>query len=174
MTKSRTCFGCKETFNSSSLVQYASPNSTVMHWYCPKCLQEKTERDRFSSVVCNIFGLKAPGPRIWTERKRLIDTYGYTDDQLINCLEYLYKIKGLKKLSESLCLINPKSMSEMYAYKQRQENESKRPENMARNITNAAAKTEIKNYLVSVFERNREKVKQLNPDDWWDDNDTDR
>lgn len=120
----KQCHTCKEQFLKSDLVDYASPHATVAYSYCPKCLAEKKARDVFSATVCNIFGLKAPGPRIWTERKRIIDTYGYSDQTIIDCLKYLYEIKGMKKLSESLCLITPVNIEKMLKYKKRQDFEA--------------------------------------------------
>ena len=73
----KKCYGCKQEFRSEELVYYASPTANTGYNYCPKCLAEKQARERFSYKVCSIFGLKAPGPRIWTERKRLYEKYGY-------------------------------------------------------------------------------------------------
>ena len=113
----KQCFGCKQQFLKTELVNYASLRATQLHSYCPKCLEEKKIKDNFVDAVCQIFNLKAPGPRIWTERKRIIDTYGYTDQTIIDCLQYLYNEKKLKKLSESLCLVTPKNVEDMMKYK---------------------------------------------------------
>ena len=45
------------------------------------------------------------------------NTYGYTDDVIIDCLDYIYNVKCYKKLSESLSLITPKMVYAMKAYK---------------------------------------------------------
>ena len=113
----KQCYSCKEKFRREELVGYAGPNTNTIHSYCPQCLAAKEARDKFSIEVCRIFGLKAPGPRIWTERKRLQEKYGYTDDIIIECLNYLYNIKHKKKLSESLCLVSPISIDEMMRWK---------------------------------------------------------
>ena len=39
--------------------------------------------------------------------------YGYTDDTIINCLEYLYEVKKVDKLAETLVLVNPQNVAKM-------------------------------------------------------------
>ena len=60
------------------------------------CYEDNIEREKFSNKVCEIFGIKSPGPVIWTQRKKLRDTYGYTDSAIIDCLEYIYNVLKLK------------------------------------------------------------------------------
>lgn len=115
-----TCYECKEKFPREQLVAYSSPNSVTQHNYCPKCLEEKIERDKFSEEVCRIFGLKAPSARIWAERKRIQEQYGYTDGTIIDCLKYVYEINDTKKLSTSLCLVTPTNVEKMLKMKRRQ------------------------------------------------------
>lgn len=52
MQLTRTCYGCKEKFRKDELIEYASDAATIAHWYCPKCLREKQEREMFSNTVC--------------------------------------------------------------------------------------------------------------------------
>lgn len=115
------CYGCKEVFRREELISYASPNAKTSNNYCPKCYAEKLAREKFSQTVCQIFGLKAPGPRIWAERERLRDTYGYTDDTICDCLKYIYEVNKTKKLSESLCLVTPTNVEKMMKMKRNQE-----------------------------------------------------
>ena len=115
------CYGCKEDFRREELISYCSPNSKTSHNYCPKCYEEKISRENFSQTVCKIFGLKSPGPRIWKERQRIKETYGYTDETISDCLKYIYEIKGMKKLSESLYLVNPINVDQMMKLKRNQE-----------------------------------------------------
>ena len=124
MQLTRVCYGCKQSFRKEEMIEYASEVAIHAHWYCPDCLREKKEREMFSEKVCAIFGLKNPGPRIWKERKNLIDTYGYTDGIIIDCLDYIYNVKHYKKLSESLCLIKPAMVAEMKKYKSAQKAKS--------------------------------------------------
>ena len=115
----KMCFSCKNSFLKEELIDYAGIGAKTFHSYCKKCYEDKLARERFSNKVCMIFGIKAPGPRIWTERKRLIDSYGYTDDIIIDCLDYIYNIEQKKKLSESLCLVNPITVEKMLQWKKR-------------------------------------------------------
>ena len=143
MKLTRLCAGCKESFRKTELVEYFSASGKTSNWYCPKCLAEKQSRERFSNKVCQIFGIKAPGPVIWTQRKRL-------HDAIVDCLEYIYNVKKLKILSESLVLVKPSTMEEMRKWK-----EHKKAEGAS--IAAAIANTEMKEYIVPVRENTKQK-----------------
>lgn len=161
MKKTKKCYECKQDFLKTELVSYASPRAATMHDYCKKCLAEKQARDAFSDKVCTIFGIKVPGPKIWTERKRLIEKYGYTDNIIIDCLDYIYNVEHIKKKSETLYFITPTMVDKMMTYK-RQQNYN------AIKITQAAA-METKEYVVPIKE-NKEQIKtQWDPDEFLDD-----
>ena len=113
--------------------------------------------DGSRTLVCEIFGIKAPGPRIWTERKRLKNTYGYTDSAIIDCLDYIYNEKKMSKLAESLALVNPRSMMEMKAWRSNKKAQ-------ASGIAAAIINTEMKEYNAPVRE-NKTKKKEINLDD---------
>ena len=117
MKITRTCAGCKQQIHKSEMLQYASATGKTLQWYCKDCYEEKIAREKFSKKVCQIFQLKSPGPIIWTQRKRLRDKYGYTDDTIIDCLDYLYEVKHMDKLSETLVLVNPRNVSAMRSWK---------------------------------------------------------
>lgn len=157
----KQCYSCKEKFRREELVEYAGPNTNTTHSYCPQCLVEREARDRFSIKVCKIFGLKAPGPRIWTERKRLQDVYGYTDNIIIDCLEYIYNVEHKKKLSESLCLVTPASVDKMIKWKHR--------EQVKGNQLAVAYQTQINEHIVPVKENTTSKKENWNPDEWLED-----
>lgn len=155
------CHVCRESFLREQMVQYCSNRAKNAFWYCPKCLEEKQAKERFSDQVCKIFGLKSPGPRIWTERKRLVDKYGYSDQILIDCLDYIYNVEHKKKLAESLCLINPVMVDKMMRYK-RQKDE------VGISLTQAI-KTETHEYIAPIRQPKAPKKQKLNPDDFLDD-----
>lgn len=159
MKLTKKCFECGETFRKTELVDYAPPLAKTYHSYCPKCLEARQKRELFSNKVCTIFGIQKPGPRIWTERKRLIETYGYTDEIIVDCLEYLYNIKGIHSELESLYYVNPSSVNEMLKYKKNLERE-----NVA--LANAIAQTQKAQEYVVCAKENTKKVKEWNPDDW--------
>ena len=158
MRLTKQCHGCKQQFRYSELVDYTGLGATKAYSYCPKCLAEKQSRERFQNKVCAIFGIKAPGPRIWTERKRLINTYGYTDDILIDCLDYLYNVAHVKKLTESLCLITPKSVDAMLKWKREQKLTGI---NLAQAMENQPKET-----MVELKDDNDNNTFDWNPDDW--------
>ena len=156
------CHGCKEVFRREELISYCSPNAKTSYNYCKKCYEEKLARERFSQTVCQIFGLKAPGPRIWKERERLKETFGYTDDTIVDCLKYIYEVNGAKKLAESLCLITPTNVEKMMQLKRSQE--------FKRSILNEAMNTTYKIEYIDVRENDGKKEVILdNLDDYLED-----
>jgi hypothetical protein len=157
----RQCYGCKQYFRREELVEYASIRAMKGNWYCPACLREKQDRDLFSEKVCEIFGLKTPGPRIWTERKRLQNEYGYTDGVIIDCLEYIYNVRHFKKLSESLALVTPKMVMDMKKWKRSEEGK-------AGGII-AAMATPIEHVQVEIQENTHSNKKEININDYLDD-----
>ena len=159
--KTLTCHTCKEKFLKNEMIEITSFSGKTSNWYCKKCANEKYEREAFSNAVCSIFGIKAPGPRIWTERKRLIDTYGYTDNTIIDCLNYLYNIEKKKKIAESLCLINPTNVDRMITWKKSKEYEALK--------LAAAYKIETKEHIVPIKENIIQHNEELNPDSWLED-----
>ena len=160
MQVTRVCYECKQSFRKTEMTEYASTKAKIAHWYCPNCLEQKISRDNFSDNICQIFGIKAPGPRIWTERKRLQKTYGYTDDTIIRCLRYVYDVKHFKQLNESLALVKPSLVNEMEKYEATNTNVNK---GLA-----AATNMNIKEYIVPIRENKDNKIEKLNMDDFLD------
>lgn len=153
----RKCAGCKQEFHKDELIQYASLSGKTTYWFCKDCYEEKLAREKFSNKVCEIFGIKSPGPRIWTERKRLKNTYGYTDDSIVDCLDYIYNVVKKNKLAESLVLVNPRSMANMKSWKATKKAE-------AGVIAAAMANTQTVEHIVSIKENNN-KREEINLDD---------
>ena len=139
----KQCCMCKEKFRREELIDYAAPGTKTMLSYCTKCLKEKQAREAFSNKVCMIFGLKSPGPRIWSERKRLQDTYGYTDETIINCL------------------VQPYMVEKMMRYQACQKRE-------AANIVQAT-QGKVREHVVQIKENTTKKQESWDPDDWLDD-----
>lgn len=158
MRTTKQCHSCKKQFKYSDLIDYASPGAKTMYSYCKDCLKEKQDRDAFSMKVCQIFGIKSPGPQIWTERKRLRDTYGYTDQTIIDCLDYIYGVEKKKKLTESLVLVKPSTIERMMKYKKQK----------SAGIVQSL-KTEMIEHIVPIKENTTSKKNEWNPDDWLDD-----
>lgn len=159
MSRAIMCFMCKEKFPKEELISYAAPMCTVFHNYCKHCYEERLERDRFNLAVCRIFGIKSPGPLIWTQRKNLM-AQGFTDSMIIDCLEYIYKIKKYKILKESLGLVTRRLYDEMIQYKER--NKITTP------IETFAAKGNKIEYIRPREEQEKE-TKELDPNDFLND-----
>ena len=157
MKLTRKCAGCKQDIRKDEMIQYASLTGQTVYWYCKPCYEEKLARERFQMKVCEIFGIKTPGPLIWTQRKRLKEEYGYTDDAIIDCLEYIYNVKHMNKLKESLGLINPRSMAEMKKWRAAKTS-------VASGIIAAIATAETKEYVVPIQENNKKRA-EINLDD---------
>lgn len=85
---------------------------------CPACYKEAIETDKFNNFVCELFGIKSAGPRIYTQRKRLHEQ-GYTDATIMNTLEYCFRVKKYNKTEESLGLV-PYLVDEAYEWHQNQ------------------------------------------------------
>ena len=98
MQLTRKCHGCGQDIHKDEMIQYSTVSGKTSYWFCKNCYEEKMARERFQIKVCQIFGIKSPGPLIWTQRKRLRDTYGYTDDAIVDCLEYNYNVEHMNKL----------------------------------------------------------------------------
>ena len=157
MQLTRKCYGCKQNIHKDEMIQYFSLSGKSSYWYCKSCYEEKLAREKFQLKVCQIFGIKSPGPRIWTERKRLINTYGYTDDAIVDCLDYIYNVEHRDKLIESLALVNPYSMANMKAWRAKKKAQ-------AGSIAAAISTMETKEYIVPIKE-NTTKKKEINLDD---------
>jgi hypothetical protein len=150
MRLTKQCYGCKEQFRKTELVDYASPAAKTLHSYCPKCLKEKQERELFANKICILFGIKSPGPLIWTQRKHLQETYGYTDDEIISCLDYLVQVEKKYILKETLGLVAPWSMEKMRQWKRKLAEQ-------ASAIAAAIKSTVTKEYIVPIEENIGEK-----------------
>lgn len=158
MKITRKCAGCKEEFRKDQMIEYSSLSGKTSAWYCPTCLAEKQARERFANKVCEIFGLKSPGPRIWTERKRLREKFGYTDNSIIDCLDYIYHVQKTDKLAESLALVGPRSMEGMKRWKAAEKGR-------ASGIAAAIVNTEVREYEVPINEKKKEK-KEIDLDEY--------
>ena len=116
-----TCCACQEKFPREQIIYYGSQQNQLK--YCPSCYTEKRKREKFSNFVCELFGIKAPGPKLYSQRKKLKETYGFTDDTILQTLEYLFRVKHFNKGFESLGLVNPQSVDEAKRYFKKQKEE---------------------------------------------------
>lgn len=161
MKLTRRCADCKQDIRKEEMIQYSTLSGKTTYWLCKDCYEKRLDRERFSNKVCEIFGIKSPGPRIWTERKRLQDTYGYTDNTIIDCLDYIYNIEKRNALYESLCLVKPASVERMKKWKTTHNGR-------IGSLVAAAANTKIETHYVPIRE-NVSTIQPLNPNDFLDD-----
>lgn len=163
MRTTKQCHECKQQFRYADLVEYTGIDAQTPFSYCAPCLEKRISRDNFNIKVRQIFGIKSPGPRIWTERKRLQDRYGYTDDTLADCLDYIYTVEKKKKFAESLCLINPETVNKMMQWKRSEEYK-------VTSILYAAQQAQsFKEYTVPIKENTKSNKTVLNADDFLND-----
>lgn len=157
MQLTRKCHDCRQDILKEEMISYTTSSGKTTYWLCKNCYEDRISREKFSNKVCEIFGIPSPGPLIWTQRKHLQNTYGYTDDAIVDCLDYIYHVIKMKKLKESLGLVNPRNMNNMKAW--RAANKAQ-----ASSIAAAIANTETQQYIVPIRENNK-KRKEINLDD---------
>ena len=158
MRITRKCKGCGEQIHKDEMIQYASATGKTLSWYCKPCYEEKLARERFINKVCKIFQLKSPGPVIWTQRKRLQQQYGYTDDTIVDCLEFLYEVQKKGTLIESLGLITPKTVAAMKVWKSKQRA-------LGGRLIAALDNTEIKERIINEIPEPKSTKKEISLDD---------
>lgn len=109
-----TCCYCKQKYPREEIIYYGSQENPLK--YCPACYKEKRAREKFYDFVCELFGIRAPGPKIYAQRKKLKENFGYSDETIMQTLEYLYKVENYKKGFESLGLVNPQNVDKALSY----------------------------------------------------------
>lgn len=111
MGKLVICPLCKASNDKNRVLSYIIGN----RYYCKECYDKQSavnaeknrvdqENKRFADEVCKIFGMKGPGPLIYTQRKRLRDE-GYTDDEILFTLKYIFDTKKVSKNKATLGLV---------------------------------------------------------------------
>ena len=158
--KQKKCDKCGEVFLRAEMIEYTPVGCKNMKVFCKPCYEERIAYDKFSDGVCKIFGLKRPGPILNTQRKALLNK-GYTDEIILDCLDYVYNVKKLKKSSETLVLVTPENINAMLKYK-------KVNENRTNQLVNAMVSTQTVTHIVPVRENTKTLKQQWNSDEWLD------
>ena len=158
-----TCSECSKQKKENKLY----PRDEIINYkgqnYCPKCYAEKLEKEKFSEFICNLFGLKAPGPVIYSQRKRLKEKYYYTDETIMKTLRYIYDIKKCNKLVESLGLVTPENVEAARKYFDKEE---KKYDDFKTTIIKKKKATKV---IVPMKKKpQKEKVNYLDNVDWDD------
>jgi len=155
--KTRVCCKCKQV----GLVEDMISANGKAPWYCKKCHEEKLAKSLFEETVCKIFNVKKPGKYVWTQRNQIIETYGYTDQIIVDTLNYIYNIKGYTPLATSICLVKPPMVEEMLQYKKAKENKENK-------IINAIIEGTKKQDLPQIkIRENIKQQKEWNIDDYF-------
>lgn len=105
----KQCNDCKKRFKNSELIAVGS------QLYCNECVKPARHREQFQKYVCWLFGIKAPGPLLWSQRKTFMDKYKYTDRDICDTLKYIYEIKGQYRSPVTLGLV-PSNYEEAKEY----------------------------------------------------------
>lgn len=111
------CYKCGEQVPRGDLVEYTSMRSKNPHRYCPKCLKAVQDAERFYNKIVEFYKDDISWATINKKRTALYETYGYTDQTIIDCLEYAYKVKGYVVLEKVLGIVKPPLVEEMLQYK---------------------------------------------------------
>lgn len=115
MKDTLTCAECSrlklpvKVYPRGEIICYNSRN------LCPKHYKEAIEKEKFNNYICELFGIKSPGPLIFTQRKKL-NEQGFTDETICHTLDYLFNVKKFNKMYESLGLVNSQTVEEAYNY----------------------------------------------------------
>lgn len=158
-----TCAECSKQkreikkYPRNQIVNFKSRN------LCPSCYQQALANEKFNTFICELFGIKSPGPKIYAQRKRLREEYGYTDATIMKTLDYLFNVEKKNKSFESLGLVNPKNVEEAIKYYQKKEYELEQMKEAAKQ------NQEIRTAIVPMKKKQKEK-KKINLDEInWDD-----
>ena len=143
-----TCSKCKTKYPKESMILYKNQK------FCQECYKKKLKDEEFFNFICLLFGLKSPGPKIYSQRKKLRENYGYTDETIMKTLSYLFEVKHCNKAFESLGLINPKNVEEAISYYKKEEYKNKK-------ILDALKQTkeELQIFNVPLLKENNNKLK---------------
>lgn len=76
-------------------------------WYHPNCLDLQLKREELLNYICMLYGLKKPGPVVFTQLKRFTQNLGYTYDGILKALKYHYEIQhgDKEKANEAIGIV---------------------------------------------------------------------
>ena len=155
------CYKCGEQVPRGDLVEYTTMRSKNPHRYCPKCLKTIQDTERFYNKVTEFYKDGISWATINKRKAALYETYGYTDQTIIDCLEYAYKVKGYVVLEKVLGIVKPPLVEEMLQYKKAQDAKENK-------IVNAIIEGTKKYDLPQIRRReNMKKPKEWNIDDYF-------
>ena len=155
MARVYKCFECKMNILSDDAV------GVDAHYYHPKCYAAVLDRKNLMAYICQLFGLKAPGPVIYSQRKTFTEKYKYTDAGMLKTLKYLYEVQKTKidGAKERIGLIP-------YAYNEAQEyfaKEERAKKEIAQKMADAIANQKTEIIYVKNIRREEKKKDFIDP-----------
>ena len=145
------CAYCGDPVDKDLAEKYKNKN------FHPLCCEKQKDRDDLLAYICQLFGLKAPGPIIYRQLKLFLDKYSYyTYKGIKNSLIYFYEVqkKSTEKSNNAIGIVP-------YVYDQAQEyfeKIEKQQERVASAIGNSLEDTEVKTIVIR---KNKKKKKEL-------------
>lgn len=126
-----------------------------------ECYPAYRDRKEFTDYVCKLFGLKKPGPVIYSQRRTFMDKYGYTDRGMVLALRYAYEVQGNKiaNAQERIGLI-PYVYDEAQAYFSSLE---KKQEEIAQKLAQATEEKEREVIVVREVPRRQRPTNYIDP-----------
>lgn len=85
------CALCGNKLDKSTGIRYKDKN------YHPECYEINKEKEDLYTYICELFCLKAPGPRNFQYIKRFKENNGYTYKGMLYTLKYFYEVKKSNK-----------------------------------------------------------------------------
>lgn len=93
------CYRCKEKLERT---EAAKEKDKYFH---PECLVLHQEAADLYSYICFLFGLKTPGPRIYTQIKTYIEKNNYTYNGIKLALKYFFEVKHNNTSIETIGIV---------------------------------------------------------------------
>ena len=112
MSKLVKCAGCGLQVDKNEAIRYKDKN------FHKKCYEIQKDKDEIFKYVCELFGLKKPGPVIYSQLKRFMEKYPhYTYKGILNSLVYFYDVKhNSKEKANNAISIVPYIYQDAYNY----------------------------------------------------------
>lgn len=96
------CAFCEKQVDKDIAVRYHEKN---FHFECAK---KQEEKDILMEYVCKLFGLKRPGPTVYSQLKTFMEKNNYyTYKGVLNALKYFYEIQknSTKKSNQGIGIV---------------------------------------------------------------------
>ena len=82
------CYFCQEKVDKKIAIHVDKKN------FHPACYQTYLDKKDCCDYICGIFGIKAPGPKIYNQLSNFITEKNYSYKNIKRTLQYWYEVKG--------------------------------------------------------------------------------